>query len=331
MAVSDLILISVGNSRSRIAHARLTGTTTAGDLQPATVFGSGDTQAMVDHIVKLADALDVELSRVVVATVNEAASKALLEKLAKLPGLPSAVKLTFTGAGDELATGLKIPLAVDLDAAATPGADRLLCALAAHDRSRSACVVIDVGTAVTVDLVGRFGTFAGGVIAPGLGAMLGALHSTASALPKIESPKSAQEDAPAAALGKNTRDAMLIGCIEAIRGLCYRMIDRYAEIEGSYPRIIATGGDAGLLFREDELIEHIVPDLVLIGMQTAWIRSEFPGSFEQQQIAADEEAEVPEGEENELDFGDESSNDEDAGDDGDKDTEKDKGEADARP
>ena len=328
MAVSDLILISIGNSRSRIAHAKLTGTTTAGDLQPATVFGSGDTQAMVDHVVKLADVLDVELSRVVVATVNEPAAKALLEKLAKLPGLPSTVKLTFTGDGDGLATGLKIPLAVDLDAAATPGVDRLLCALAAHDRSRSACVVIDVGTAVTVDLVGRFGTFQGGVIAPGLSAMLGALHSTATALPKIESPKSAQEDAPAVPLGKNTRDAMLIGCIEAIRGLCYRMIDRYAEVEGSYPRIIATGGDAGLLFRDDELIEHIVPDLVLIGMQTAWIRSEFPGSFEQQQIAADEEAEAMEGEgqEDELDFGDESGDDGDAGDDKDA-----PAEADERP
>jgi pantothenate kinase type III len=116
----------------------------------------------------------------------------------------------------------------------------------------------------------------------------------------LEVPRTEADAVPAGPLGRNTRDAMLLGAIEAVRGLSHRMIDRYAEVEGGYPRVIATGGDAALLFREDDLIEHIVPDLVLIGMQTAWIRSEFPGAFEGQEAGGFEDDELDDGD----DFGD---------------------------
>jgi len=303
MTVRDLILVSLGNSRTRLAHAKLTGTAKAGELAPATVIDSDQTQQLVDQIVKLADTLEADAARIVIASVNEPACAALLAKLSGLPGLPALVRLTQTGSAGASAAnvlGLKIPIATELDPGATPGVDRLLCALAAHDRSHTACVVIDAGTAVTVDLVGKFGAFQGGVIAPGLRAMLQAMSGAASALPMLEVPRTEADAVPAGPLGRNTRDAMLLGAIEAVRGLSHRMIDRYAEVEGGYPRVIATGGDAALLFREDDLIEHIVPDLVLIGMQTAWIRSEFPGAFEGQEAGGFEDDELDDGD----DFGD---------------------------
>lgn len=298
MTVRDLILVSLGNSRTRLAHAKLTGTARAGELAPATVIDSDSTQQIVDQIVRLADTLEAEAARIVIASVNEPGCAALLAKLAGLPGLPALVRLTHTGAAGSSAgnvLGLKIPIATDLDPGATPGADRLLCALAAHDRSHTSCVVIDAGTAVTVDLVGKFGTFQGGVIAPGLRSMLEAMTRAATALPKVELPRNESDAVPVGPLGRTTRDAMLLGAIESVRGLAHRMIDRYAEVEGSYPRVIATGGDAALLFRSDELIEHIVPDLVLIGMQTAWIRSEFPGAMDGQQAGGFEDDELDDG------------------------------------
>jgi pantothenate kinase type III len=69
-------------------------------------------------------------------------------------------------------------------------------------------------------------------------------------------------------------------------GLVHLLIDKYAEFYEAYPRVIATGGDAAVLFEDDELVEHIVPDLTLIGMKTAWEMS----AAEQETVDLDSEA-----------------------------------------
>ena len=78
---------------------------------------------------------------------------------------------------------LHVPINIALDDPATVGQDRLINALGAFRRARQACVVIDVGTALTVDFVDGVGTFQGGVIAPGPRMMLAALHERTAALP----------------------------------------------------------------------------------------------------------------------------------------------------
>jgi pantothenate kinase type III len=62
---------------------------------------------------------------------------------------------------------------------------------------------------------------------------------------------------------------MRVGVRAAVRGLAHELIDRYAEFYSAYPQVIATGGDARALFENDDLVEHIVPDLVLLGIQAA--------------------------------------------------------------
>jgi type III pantothenate kinase len=57
-----------------------------------------------------------------------------------------------------------------------------------------------------------------------------------------------------------------LGALGSVRGLVHFMIERYAEFYEGYPQIVATGGDAPLLFEKDELVEHIVPDLQLVGI-----------------------------------------------------------------
>jgi pantothenate kinase type III len=47
------------------------------------------------------------------------------------------------------------------------------------------------------------------------------------------------------------------------------LVERYSEFYGAFPQIIATGGDARALFESDDLIENIVPDLTLLGIQSA--------------------------------------------------------------
>lgn len=109
----------------------------------------------------------------VIASVNKPAS----EKLETL----------LTGEGDVYVIGrdLEIPMKHTLDDASTVGQDRLLDALGAYAKLNEACIVVDAGTAVTVDFVDGEGTFHGGVIAPGLRMMLRAMHQQTSGLPEL--------------------------------------------------------------------------------------------------------------------------------------------------
>jgi type III pantothenate kinase len=162
--------------------------------------------------------------------------------------------------GDDLE--VPIPRAIDPDT--RPGQDRLLNALAAFDSLQQACAIIDVGTAVTVDFVDGQGVFQGGAIAPGATMMLRALHERTAALPTVALARPA--DSP---FGKNTEQAMLNGVFYGIRGMVRLLVERYAEAYEAYPRVIATGSDAPLLFEDDPFIERIIPDLTLRGVEAS--------------------------------------------------------------
>jgi type III pantothenate kinase len=326
MTTSPILLISVGNSRSRLAvwqpvdadarvsragqaqpRAKGTKPVASGELAPSRVMNNRPLPELLEAAASMVSALrptadDSRGPTVVVASVNDATADPLIDAL---NSTARVVRLVAPGARGSKgpassptgASGLSIPIQHDLVPPITVGVDRLLAALGAHHKSGEACVVIDAGTAVTVDFIDSWGVFQGGVIAPGVGAMLKAMHETTSALPLIEVPRSTTPVAPGAAGGgagarggggagaiepseptpphaptiaKTTRDAMLLGATRAVQGLAHRMIDDYAQLNASYPRVIATGGDAALLFESDDLVEHIVPDLVLMGMAAAW-------------------------------------------------------------
>ncbi|MEM9083291.1 MAG: type III pantothenate kinase [Planctomycetota bacterium] len=165
----------------------------------------------------------------------------------------------------QIGKDVPVPIERALDENTKPGDDRLLVALAAYEGLQQACVVVDAGTAVTVDFVDGEGTFQGGAIAPGLRMMLGALHEGTDALPALE----LVGKLPKEPFGKRTGDAMQLGCIASVQGLVRHLAERYAVAYDAYPLIVATGGDAELLFGNDELIDRIVPDLALRGIAIA--------------------------------------------------------------
>lgn len=162
---------------------------------------------------------------------------------------------------------LPIPLRHALTDASTVGHDRLLNAFAAYKRAEQACVVVDVGTAVTVDFIDGEGTFQGGAIAPGLAMMLKALREGTAQLPEVvyERPN-LEPDAKINPFGKSTPEAMTFGVTAAVRGLVRELVERYAMYYEAFPQVIATGGDMGVL-EGDGLVEHFVPDLQLMGIQ----------------------------------------------------------------
>jgi type III pantothenate kinase len=140
----------------------------------------------------------------------------------------------------------------------TVGPDRLAQASAAWWRTRGPCVVVALGTAITIDVVNGRGEFVGGLIAPGLRLMARALHEHTALLPEVEP---ARMRSP---LGRHTRESIQAGISFAAEGLIRGAL---ARLEG---RVFGTGGD-GPLFRD--LVDRYVPDLALEGVVRSYLCS----------------------------------------------------------
>ena len=247
LADFKLLAISVGNTRTSF------GLFDGINLTSAQSIINDDFETLTTAILKDAETIEDAESRAVVAsTVNPEFSSRLIKALEK--DLDAPVRL--------IATDLPIAIEHSLAPDHTTGQDRLLAALAAYEGAQQACVVVDAGTALTVDFVDGAGVFHGGAIAPGAQLMLDALAEHTAALPVLTVSKPEGEGPYA----KTTADAMRTGVIAAARGLVRVMLDTYAESYGAYPVVIATGGDAEKIFAEDDLIETIVPHLVLRGI-----------------------------------------------------------------
>jgi type III pantothenate kinase len=246
----EVVAVSVGNTRTRVGVFR------GRELASSAAVANSDMDGVVRAIVGAA--LKNEAAPLVLASVNDPVAEQIVH----------AASPAVRGRGGEVyrfGRDLTIQIPNTLSDDSTVGQDRLLNALGAYSRAQQACIVVDAGTAITVDFVDGQGTFHGGAIAPGLNLMLAALHEHTAALPslKFEPPP---EGSP---FGKDTREAMLVGVQGAARGMVRHLVERYSEFYEAYPQIVATGGDARTLFEGDDLVEHIVPDLTLIGIQAA--------------------------------------------------------------
>lgn len=246
-----LLAISVGNTRTAMAHFH------DGHVHGSHRLSNQDLEAIVaaaaaewEHL----GAHEDQDATCVLASVNDAVADALEPLLAARLGTEVW----------RIGRDIGVPVGECLDPGARPGADRLLNAAAAFDVMKSACVVVDAGTAVTVDFVDGHGVFQGGAIAPGAAMQLRALHRETHALPQVEFRQPAEEP-----FGRSTEEAMLQGVYHGLRGMVWRLVERYAQAYGAFPPVIATGGDAALLFEGDELVDRIVPDLTLMGIDVA--------------------------------------------------------------
>jgi type III pantothenate kinase len=139
--------------------------------------------------------------------------------------------------------GIKTGMALRYDNPREIGPDRLVNAVAAYEKVKGACVVVDFGTAVTFDPVSAEGEYLGGIIMPGVEISMEALTNRAAALPKIEL------GPPRALIGKTTIDAIRSGVIYGFAGAVDGIMRRLRAEMGAETETIATGG----------LAEHIVP------------------------------------------------------------------------
>jgi type III pantothenate kinase len=156
--------------------------------------------------------------------------------------------------------GLKTGLNIQMDVPSQVGSDRIVIAVAALAEYKPPLILMDMGTATTVEVVEEGNTYIGGVIFPGVKISLDALTSRAAQLPEISL------DKPKRVIGKNTVECMRSGTMYGTAAMIDGIIDRIEEELGHSSTLIATGGMAQFitpLCRHTILLEK---DLLLKGL-----------------------------------------------------------------
>lgn len=247
---TNLVAISVGNTRTQAGRFR------GGELEDMQRLDNRDLPGIVQFVVDAWQAISpLPRAAIAIATVNDELADRIVSAVEDQLGVE------VYRVGDDM----PVPIGRQLDPETITGSDRLLNAAAAFDAFKQACVVVDAGTAVTVDFVDGQGTFHGGAIAPGATMQLKAMHQYTSALPELEFRAPDKDEA----FGRSTAQAMLQGVYFGISGMVRRLLEQYAEHYGAYPMVVATGGDAEVLFSDDELVDRIAPNLTLMGIAAA--------------------------------------------------------------
>jgi len=219
----------------------------------------------------LADEIgDVAVARIIMGSVAPSLNDRITAQLAARFSLPALI------AGDDVPFGIEN----QCERPERVGADRLLNAVAAWRRRRAAVIVVDAGSAITVDLVSARGSFCGGAIAAGPSTMLKALHAHTELLPDLE-PEGASITAarkrateslriplPSAppSLGRNTEAALRSGAYWGSVGLVERLVAEIARDQGVAAPPLVTGGAGEFIAREMRPPAEYAPTLTLEGL-----------------------------------------------------------------
>ena len=156
--------------------------------------------------------------------------------------------------------GLKTGLNIHVDVPSQVGSDRIVIAVAALAEYKAPLLLMDLGTATTIEAVEPDNVYMGGVIIPGVRVSLDALTSRAAQLPGISL------DQPKQVIGKNTVDCMRSGMMYGTAAMIDGLVERMEEELGHRCTLIATGGLAQFitpLCRREIILEK---DLLLKGL-----------------------------------------------------------------
>jgi type III pantothenate kinase len=246
----NLVVLNVGNSRLALSAFR------AGELGEVARLDNSDPSKWGRAIAEAWKLVQGrENATVVGASVNPKLDEAVEQTVL------DTINRHIVWVGEDL----ELPIKVLTEKPKETGIDRVLNVAAAYEQMGKPCVVVDAGTAVTVDCCNEKGEFLGGAIAPGVRMQLDALHEKTAQLPRLE-----RFEPPEEPFGRSTRGAILNGVYHGVRGMVKELVEMYATELGSWPDMIATGGDAETLFKGWELVHAIAPDLTLYGIALAY-------------------------------------------------------------
>jgi type III pantothenate kinase len=184
---------------------------------------------------------------------------------------PQWLEMTERYLGHEMLVvgpGFKTGMPLRYDNPREIGADRLVNAVAAYERTQGACIVVDFGTAITYDPVSADGEYLGGIISPGVEISVEAIASRAAKLPKVDL------EPPRALIGKSTIEAIRSGVIYGFAAMVDGIVGRLLEEMGEETATIATGGLAHHIVPFTERIDEIDDLLTLEGLRILFERNQ---------------------------------------------------------
>jgi len=167
-----------------------------------------------------------------------------------------------------LEPGTRMGMPILYDNPKEVGADRIANAVGAYDIYGGPAIVVDFGTATTLDAISAKGEYLGGAIIPGIEISLDALFARAAALRRIELVE------PRNVIGKNTVESMQSGAIYGFTAQVDGLATRMKKELGGTPAVIATGGLAGLIAPLSSTIQYHEPWLTLVGLRIVWERNQ---------------------------------------------------------
>lgn len=256
--MTRILAVDVGNTRAKFGvfeltsavASELTSAKSTHNLQPQLPQALGmsatpldDSHSLPDH---LQDWLEThhfhDIDHSIIAGSNPPQRDALKRNWPLVENVPVTI--------DHFS---QVPMAIDVDEPGSVGIDRLLTAYAARQLvgNKQPIVVIDSGTATTVNLTTSDGTFRGGAILPGLRLSAYALHDYTARLPLIDTDTLTHDqslETPVAVPGRNTIDAMKAGLFWGQLGAVKEITDRLQRDaterlgETQVPQMVLTGG-----------------------------------------------------------------------------------------
>ena len=250
-----LLAVDIGNTNvttGLFRNGALVGSRRARTRPRAT---ADELEHLLDGLLALDDASFADVSAIATCSVVPTQTAAL-EVISERRERP----LLIASAGT-------VPVAIRTDRPGEVGADRLVNALAVARIHGTPAIVVDFGTATTLDCVGADGAFVGGAIAPGLELGLDALATRTAKLPRVEL------RAPDRVIARDTVGAIQAGSILGYQALAQGLIERargeLAELSGlsrSDVRVVLTGGLSAAPWARDLIHDAIDPDLTLKGL-----------------------------------------------------------------
>jgi len=166
-----------------------------------------------------------------------------------------------------LEPGIRTGMPILYDNPKEVGADRIANAVAAYDSYGGPTVVVDFGTATTVEAITAEGEYLGGAIFPGVEISMDALFGRAAGLRRVELV------APKNVIGKSTVESIQSGAVYGFAGQVDSVVDRFLAELGTCT-VVSTGGLSELLLPFSRTIEHHEPWLTLHGLRIIFERNQ---------------------------------------------------------
>jgi len=166
-----------------------------------------------------------------------------------------------------LEPGVRTGMAILYDNPKEVGPDRIADAVAAYDRYGGPTIVVDFGTANTVEAISAKGEYLGGAIFPGIEVSLDALFGRAAGLRRVELVP------PRHVIGRSTVESIQAGAVYGFSGQVDAIVERF-EVELGRCTVVATGGLAELIIPYSRTIQHHEPWLTLHGLRIVFERNQ---------------------------------------------------------